>query len=222
MTIRRCASSSQPKKLPRSSGVCAASGRVLASGESYWTSITIENGSFVRREYADDAWNERLKEQAFSFWRAAVPLPDQPTRPRLADNEVILEFFKRLENREEQEELNFRYVLGLLLTRKKIFTLTDIVREAQTLAIRRFSKLTRTREQLEAVIELARLRSVTPDEPACWLAFVATRTCLPAAERLDALACLMDYLQPDSEEEKDEELRQIVALLAQHNDRPHD
>ena len=116
-------------KLPRPAGVCAATNRAIAPGDVYWTAVTVKDGLFVRREYAEDAWNDSLKESAFSSWRARVPAPDAPPEERLVDDEVILDFFRRLEGCEEESKINFRYVLGLLLVRKKIFKMQDIVRD---------------------------------------------------------------------------------------------
>ncbi len=63
--------------------------------------------------------------------------------------------------------------------------------------IRRSAELSPTDAQFETIRDLALARSVTPEEPACWLAFAVTNTCLSRTERLDALACVMDYVHPE-------------------------
>ncbi len=99
---------------------------------------------------------------------------------------------------------------------------SDVVREAKALVWRRSSKLKRTDEQLQRVIDLAALRFETPDDPAVWMAVVVTTSCFPEAQRRDALTCLMDYLYADDEAEKEEELREIRALIDGSNDRAAD
>ena len=115
--------------LPGSTGVCAATGQALAPGASYWTAVTVEEGAFVRRDYAQAAWNDELREQAFWCWRGRMPDPDAPAGPRLASDEVILDFFHRLAESTAPEHRSFRYVLGLLLVRRKLLKLSDIVRK---------------------------------------------------------------------------------------------
>ena len=112
--------------LPGTSGVCAASGKPFEPGQEFWTGVTIEEGMFVRREYTHDAWNDQLQKQAFSFWRSHMPHPDTPEPERLVDEDVLLEFFRKLEDQDDENKRNFRYVLGLLLVRKKLFKLVDM------------------------------------------------------------------------------------------------
>jgi hypothetical protein len=112
--------------IPRPLGVCAATGKAFSPGEICWAAVVIQDGLFVRREYSDAAWNDALRKQAFSFWRVKVPDPEEPPVRRLVDDEVLLEFFRRLEGSAEPDQVNFRYVLGLLLVRRKVFKLADI------------------------------------------------------------------------------------------------
>ncbi|MBI5866425.1 MAG: hypothetical protein HZB38_18295, partial [Planctomycetes bacterium] len=62
-------------------------------------------------------------------WRTRRPLP---TTQKVApfDRETVLAFFRRLEKAETPEQIQFRFVLALLLWRKKALKLADTITEA--------------------------------------------------------------------------------------------
>ena len=47
-----------------------------------------------------------------------MPQPGQK-KPLFIDDEMLMAFFERLENETEQEKINFRFVLALILMRKR-------------------------------------------------------------------------------------------------------
>jgi hypothetical protein len=96
---------------------CAASGRTLQPGEKVYSVLLDEHGKFVRKDYAGDAWRGP-PEGAFSFWAGRVPAPEEGRRPRF-DDDLLLDCFQRLDGQAEPERLNFRYILALLLMRRK-------------------------------------------------------------------------------------------------------
>jgi hypothetical protein len=96
---------------------CSATGRELKSGEIYYTVLLEEAGKFIRKDFAGDAW-PGPPAQAFGYWKGRVPASDQDQRPRI-DNELLVDCFCRLEGQIEPDRLQFRYVLALLLMRRK-------------------------------------------------------------------------------------------------------
>jgi hypothetical protein len=96
---------------------CAASGRELKPGERYYSVLLDEGGAFVRKDYAAEAWSGP-PEDAFSFWAGRVPADGGRKRPPI-DDDLLLDCFQRLEGRADSAGENFRYVLGLLLMRRK-------------------------------------------------------------------------------------------------------
>jgi hypothetical protein len=55
----------------------------------------------------------------FSFWKTAVPLPQQKKK-LLVDDSVLLDVFSRMEGKTEPQEIRFRFVLALILMRKRL------------------------------------------------------------------------------------------------------
>jgi hypothetical protein len=96
---------------------CAASGRELRPGEKYFSVLFDEGGKFVRKDYACENWLGP-PDGAFSFWQGKVPAKDEKRRPPI-DDELLLDCLRRLEGEEEPGRVNFRYVVALLLMRRK-------------------------------------------------------------------------------------------------------
>jgi hypothetical protein len=106
---------------------CSVSGRELRPGEGFFSVLTEEGGKFVRRDYAADAW-QGPPADAFSFWAGKIAAPDGKRRP-VIDDELLLECFSRLEGQTDPGRVKFRYVVGLLLMRRRRLRLEESARE---------------------------------------------------------------------------------------------
>ncbi|MDZ4756164.1 MAG: hypothetical protein SGJ11_16935 [Phycisphaerae bacterium] len=121
--------------LGRATGVCAATGIPLAQGASCVIALadapTLESsnagtpsGMFLRRlEYSSDAWNALIAagtppEGLYCFWRTTWAGGQQ--RKMLVDDETLLDIFHRLDSDERPQRMAFRFVLALLLVRKRL------------------------------------------------------------------------------------------------------
>jgi hypothetical protein len=96
---------------------CFLTGRELKPGEKYFSVLLDEAGQFVRHDYSAEVW-QGPPDGAFSFWAGKVPAADGSKRPRI-DDEMLLECFGRLEGQDDPSRVNFRYVVALLLMRRK-------------------------------------------------------------------------------------------------------
>ena len=96
---------------------CAITGRELQPGERFFTALREEGGQFVRQDYSADAW-QGPPPGTFSFWSGRVHAADDNRKPRI-DDELLMECFERLEGQEEPGRISFRYVVALLLMRRK-------------------------------------------------------------------------------------------------------
>jgi len=106
---------------------CTATGRELRAGERYYTALLEEGDQFVRQDFSSEAW-QGPPAGAFSFWSGRVPEPDQTSKPRF-DDDVLEECFHRLEGQNEPSRVNFRYVVALLLIRRKRFRFDQTIEE---------------------------------------------------------------------------------------------
>jgi hypothetical protein len=106
--------------------VCAATSRVLHPGERLVSVLTDEGGTLVRRDYAPDGWSGPPP-NAVAHWFGKVPAKDAPRRP--AVNEPLLfDCFDHLAGQPEPSKVHFRYVVALLLMRRKKLKFEDVKR----------------------------------------------------------------------------------------------
>jgi len=101
---------------------CAATGRELAPGEEFYSVLVEEGSQLVRRDYAPEAW-QGPPQEAVGWWKSQIPNP-QATRMKLAPNEVMLQLFDQLEGQPDRQDM--RYVLALLLVRRRVMRLEDL------------------------------------------------------------------------------------------------
>jgi hypothetical protein len=100
-------------------GQCAGSGRTIQYGEEYYGALVQTPEGLKRCDYCQDYWQNE-KPEVFCFWKTKLPNPEQKKRIFVDDN-MLMAFFERLANETEQEKINFRFVLALILMRKRFF-----------------------------------------------------------------------------------------------------
>ncbi|MHC4534415.1 MAG: hypothetical protein ACYS6K_10720 [Planctomycetota bacterium] len=99
-------------------GQCYGTSRKIEPGEEYFGAlIEIEEG-LQRRDFCADYW-ESEKPKVFCYWKSRLPRPDEKKQIFVDDN-MLMAFFERLENETEQDKVNFRFVLALILMRKRL------------------------------------------------------------------------------------------------------
>ncbi len=109
---------------------CAATGRELKPGERYFTALLEEDRQFVRRDFSNEAW-QGPPSGAFSFWMGRVPTSTEKIKPRF-DDDLLEDCFNRLEGQTDPKRVNFRYVLALLLLRRRRFRYeTSVMRDGR-------------------------------------------------------------------------------------------
>jgi hypothetical protein len=96
---------------------CCLTGRELQAGERYYSVLLDEQGKFVRKDYSLEAW-QGAPEGAFSFWMGRLSAV-QGKRRQPIDEEMLLDCFQRLEDQLEPTRIRFRYVVALLLMRRR-------------------------------------------------------------------------------------------------------
>ncbi len=124
---------------------CSSCDKEFTEEEPYFSALFDAEAEFERKDFCTACWDTAGHEAAFSFWRTEVPKPDEPRRVFVDDN-VIFDFFLRLAAEEDQPlRRNFRYILGLMLMRKKKLKFKDVVRQdgKEYLVLRR----SRTKEE---------------------------------------------------------------------------
>ena len=81
--------------------------------------LEVRGADVVRKDYCGEAWTGPPA-NAFGWWKSRIPEPSAK-KIKLAPNDVLLELFDELADRPEQ--LDLRYVLALLLIRRRVLRL---------------------------------------------------------------------------------------------------
>jgi hypothetical protein len=109
---------------------CAITGRELKPGERYYSVLLDEGGNFTRKDYSLEAW-QGPPAGAFSFWQGRLTTARIPRKPAI-DDEMLVDCFHRLEGDLEPNRVSFRFVLALLLLRRRRFKLEETRQEGAT------------------------------------------------------------------------------------------
>lgn len=98
-------------------GQCWGSGTKIEYGQEYFGALVETKEGLQRRDYCEEYW-ENEKPDVFCFWKTKLPNPDQK-KQIFVDDDMLMAFFERLEKETEPEKVNFRFVLALILMRKR-------------------------------------------------------------------------------------------------------
>jgi hypothetical protein len=98
-------------------GQCYGTGQKIEHGVEYYGALVETSEGLQRRDFSVDYW-ENEKPGVFCFWKSKLPEADQK-KQIFVDDEMLMAFFERLEKETEQEKVNFRFVLALILMRKR-------------------------------------------------------------------------------------------------------
>ena len=110
--------------------ICAACATALAPGQPCFGAL-VENtqpliGSaspFARLDFCEPCWSQGKRPESpqvmFTFWKTAVPLPTAKKK-LFVDDAVLVDLFARLQDKSDPRDVRFRFVLALILMRKRL------------------------------------------------------------------------------------------------------
>lgn len=111
-------------EIARVAEVCAATGAPFKPGDAFVAALFEADGDRLeRRDFAASAWSDDAPPPGvFAFWRGVVPEPSRSNRLVLPFDS-LLDLFEQLEGAEDARRIAFRYVLALLLARKRLLSI---------------------------------------------------------------------------------------------------
>lgn len=98
-------------------GQCCGTGKTIEPGEEYFAALVETEEGLQRRDFSADYWQGE-KPEVFCYWKTKLPQPDEK-KHIFIDDDMLMAFFERLGRETEQEKINFRFVLTLILMRKR-------------------------------------------------------------------------------------------------------
>ena len=99
-------------------GKCAKTGRDIGEGEDYYAVLFEDGEGFRREDYSVDAW-DGPPDGAYCHFKTRMPIKEAKKR-LLVDDAVLISFFERLASETEPARVRFRFVLALILMRKRL------------------------------------------------------------------------------------------------------
>jgi hypothetical protein len=100
---------------------CAITGQQFADGEYFITLLFDEKAGFRREDLSEEAFKERAEDapQPFSFWRSKFEVPP-PAAPEPLGKQSAEDLLRRYMEENDPEKANARFILALMLERKRL------------------------------------------------------------------------------------------------------
>ncbi len=100
---------------------CCETERQFEPGDTVYSVLLAQGGDVIRKDYSQQAWSGP-PEGSIGWWKSQVP-DAHAAKMHWAPNDVILHYFEQLEDCAEKADM--RYVLALLMIRRRIVRLED-------------------------------------------------------------------------------------------------
>jgi hypothetical protein len=98
-------------------GQCSGTGKIISAGEEYFAALVETSEGLARQDFCEEYWQQN-KPQVYCYWKSKLVPPEQKKK-LFIDDDMLMVFFERLANETVQEKINFRFVLTLILMRKR-------------------------------------------------------------------------------------------------------
>jgi hypothetical protein len=108
--------------ISRATGVCHACEKQFEPGEEFTATVRETGEELSREDYCPPCWEakgdqERNSPELLGVWRTRTPQPKEKKKV-FVDDEVLLQFFERLDGTDDESRIAFRFVLTLVLMQK--------------------------------------------------------------------------------------------------------
>ena len=122
---------SKEYNISKSNCQCAACQKAMQPTQEYMATVHETDEDFAREDYCMECWSAKSSEgqaDIVGVWRATIPQA-QEKKKLFVDDELLVNFFQRLEQATEPAKINFRFVLALVLMRKKMLVYDRMLRK---------------------------------------------------------------------------------------------
>ena len=107
---------------------CAATNRAFVEGEHFYTLLFFEDGQFRREDLCEDAFKARNENLTpFSQWKSKY-VPPPPAQPETVSKQTGEDLLRKYMEEEGSEHTNARYILALMLERKRVLKEIEVKR----------------------------------------------------------------------------------------------
>jgi hypothetical protein len=106
-------------EVARPQGRCGVCSNSIEPGTKYVAALSETPAGFVRLDCCLGCWAPNERKDVVAFWQTLMPRGEQKKKV-FVDDTVLCELFERLGTVTEPAKLSFRFVLGLILMRKRL------------------------------------------------------------------------------------------------------
>ncbi|RPI64041.1 MAG: hypothetical protein EHM48_01480 [Planctomycetaceae bacterium] len=112
---------SKEYNISKTAGRCVKCNAALTPGMEIVATVREIDDGFQREDYCVACWPGENDHSAdlLGVWRCELPQASEKKR-LFVDNDILVNFFQRLDGANESAKVNFRFVLALILMRKKL------------------------------------------------------------------------------------------------------
>ena len=117
--------------ISRTAGQCLRCETPLEEDQEYMAVVVEVDEQLERQDWCLPCWEAPDREEiaeVFGQWRTRVPLGKRK-RKLFVDDALLVNFFERLADADDPAKLNFRFVLALVLMRKKLLIYERAVKD---------------------------------------------------------------------------------------------
>ena len=110
--------------IARTAGQCVKCERTLEPAEPYMAVVVEDDEQLQRHDWCLSCWDDPEREpiaNPFGQWRTQAPVKGEKKK-LFVDDELLLNFFHRLADDDQPARQSFRFVLTLVLMRKRLLT----------------------------------------------------------------------------------------------------
>jgi hypothetical protein len=105
--------------VPKPAHACSVSGRPIVPGERFWAAVRENPAGIERLDVAAEHWAAVDQADLLASWQTTMPVGEEKKK-RFVDDEVLCTLFEKLGDATEPAKVSFRFVLGLILMRKRL------------------------------------------------------------------------------------------------------
>ena len=116
--------------LARPGGTCGATGRPIVADEVFVAALRETPTGFERVDVKLEAWDAFPRDHIVAFWKMTMRRAEAKKK-MLVDDAVLLDLLLRLADTDQIDKLCFRFVLALILMRKRLVIYEDTKHDDQ-------------------------------------------------------------------------------------------
>ena len=112
----------------RPRGTCTVSNQPIAPGETFMAALRESSEAYERIDVKLEHWDSFDRSDIVGFWKTHMPSAEAKKRTFVDDN-TLCDLFERLGEVEDRAKTSFRFVLGLILIRKRLLSVEATARQ---------------------------------------------------------------------------------------------